>query len=599
MCGIAGAVSSLPGQHVAIDALRAASEAMLARGPDGHGEWVAEAGDAALAHRRLAIIDLSSTANQPMRHAAGRYITSFNGEIYNYRELRAELLAAGEPLRTESDTEVILALYAKHGEAMLRRLRGMFAFAIWDDEDRSLFLARDTFGIKPLYYCETGTEFRFASQVKALLTDPSISRKPDPIGYAGFRLWGSVPEPHTMFAAIRALPAGHSLTFRPGHPLPAPTRFDSVADILSNRSDTRSDTRAALLDSVRHHLVSDVEVGCFLSGGVDSGALVGLMRDAGQEQIRTITLAFDEFANTPSDETARATVVARHYGVDHSIAHITADDFHSSLPSILMAMDQPSIDGVNSWFVSRAAHEHGLKVALSGLGGDELLAGYSTFLAVPTMLARRAMVDRIPLLSPALRSAWRALAPVLLKGMPKAPFALDYSDRLDRAYLLRRALVPPERILAEGPSELLATGLIEIVEGGSLRALLDPLPSGHNRQIAALECGHYMRNQLLRDTDWASMAHSLEVRVPLVDVPLASSMAGKLGSLAWKDGKRLLASSPARPLPEEIAGQEKTGFSIPVATWLGQTGSARQQRLQGWSGRVLDSYVAETGLELP
>jgi asparagine synthase (glutamine-hydrolysing) len=599
MCGIAGSLSLTTGVPVALAALRSAAQAMVSRGPDGGGEWIGNSGDVALAHRRLAIIDLSDSAAQPMPDAQGRYVISFNGEIYNYLELRAELLARGAQLRTSSDTEVILELFARDGVAMLPRLRGMFAFAIWDCEQHEMVLARDIYGIKPLYVATVGNEFRFASQVKALLTDPALPRAPDPVGYAGYRLWGSVPEPHTMFAAVRALPAGHSLKIRQGHPVPDSVAFGSVAESFADRRESLPDTADALLDTVRHHLVADVEVGCFLSGGVDSGAMVALMRDAGQQHIRTITLAFDEFAGTEADETHRAIKLAAHYGVDHTVARITRTDFERSMPLILAAMDQPSIDGVNSWFVSRATAEQGLKVALSGLGGDELLAGYSTFHTVPSMLARRELVDSIPLLGGALRQLWRSFAAIAFADTPKARYALDYSDSLERAYLLRRSLTAPPALRQANGSPLLAQGLEEIADGQMLRAMLDPRPGGSNRQIAVLESAQYMRNQLLRDTDWASMAHSLEVRVPLVDIPLTKAIAGRLGGFGPNEGKRVLAGAPSRPLPTAIVEHEKTGFAIPVASWLKRGAEPDNKRLDGWAERVLDTYVQDTGLDLP
>lgn len=574
---------------------------MSSRGPDGSGEWIAEAGDAALAHRRLAIIDLNQHAAQPMTDASGRFHIVFNGEIYNYRELRHELTEQGVCFSTHSDTEVLIELFAREGEAMLRRLRGMFAFAIWDSHSSSLFLARDTYGIKPLYFTECNGEFRFASQVKALLADPSVPRAPDPVGYAGFRLWGSVPEPHTMFAAIRALPAGHMMRVSQGKLAPVSLAFDVVASYFANdvAAPTPNDWREALVDTVRHHLVADVEVGCFLSGGVDSGALIGLMRDAGQQRIRTITLAFDEFKGTPADETSRATLIARHYQVEHSIARVTQSDFTASLPSILAAMDQPSIDGVNSWFVSRAAHDLGLKVALSGLGGDELLAGYSTFDTVPAMLKHRRLIDKIPMISGPLRKLLQRIAGQTLRGTPKARYALDYGDTLERAYLLRRSLNPPPDIVRHETGTLLAAGLEQLADGQMLHRLLDPRPSDLCRQVAVLESAHYMRNQLLRDTDWASMAHSLEVRVPLVDIILARQAAHGVATLGSGRGKRVLGTAPSRPLPEEIMLQAKTGFSIPVSTWLKDAGVGGDNRLLDWADTVLEAYVASTGLEMP
>ncbi len=599
MCGLAGSLSLTAGAPVNLAALRSASQAMALRGPDGSGEWIGKSGDVALAHRRLAIIDLSDNAAQPMADSNGRYVISFNGEIYNFLELRADLVARGARLRTNSDTEVLLELFARDGLAMLPRLRGMFAFAIWDNDQRTMVLARDIYGIKPLYFATTAGELRFASQVKALLTDAELSRAPDPVGYAGFRLWGSVPDPHTMFAAIKALPSGHSLTIHQGQPVPEPVAFGSIAAAFTDQPECLPDASNALLDSVRHHLVADVEVGCFLSGGVDSGALVGLMRDAGQKHIRTITLAFDEFAGTQADETQRALELAAHYGVDHTISRITRSDFEQSIPLIVAAMDQPSIDGVNSWFVSRATAEQGLKVALSGLGGDELLAGYSTFHTVPSMLARRELVDSLPLLSGALRQLWRRFAAVAFAGTPKARHALDYSDSLERAYLLRRSLVAPPDLRKSNGSPLLAQGLEEIADGQMLRAMLEPRPNGSNRQIAVLESAQYMRNQLLRDTDWASMAHSLEVRVPLVDIPLSKAIASRLGGFGPQEGKRLLASAPSKPLPASIVEHEKTGFAIPVASWLRKGHEPDATRLDRWAAQVLDAYVAETGLDLP
>lgn len=599
MCGLAGSLSLTAGAPVTLAALRSASQAMASRGPDGSGEWVGQSGDVALAHRRLAIIDLSDSAAQPMADSSGRYVISFNGEIYNFLELRADLAARGAQLRTSSDTEVLLELFARDGLSMLPRLRGMFAFAIWDNDQRTMVLARDIYGIKPLYFTATAGEFRFASQVKALLADGEISRAPDPVGYAGFRLWGSVPEPHTMFAAIKALPAGHSLTIRQGHPVPESSAFGSIAAAFADRPESLPDAREALLDSVRHHLVADVEVGCFLSGGVDSGALVGLMRDAGQQHIRTITLAFDEFAETPADETHRALELAAHYGVDHAIARITRSDFENSMPLIMAAMDQPSIDGVNSWFVSRATAEQGLKVALSGLGGDELMAGYSTFQTVPSMLARREFIDSLPLLGGALRHMWHRFAAVAFAGTPKAKHALDYADRLERAYLLRRSLVAPPDLQKSDRSPILARGLEQIADGQMLQAMLNPRPDGSNRQIAVLESAQYMRNQLLRDTDWASMAHSLEVRVPLVDIVLTKAMAGRIDGFGPQAGKRLLAGAPSKPLPASIVEHEKTGFTIPVASWLRKGSERDATRLGRWADRVLDAYVAETGLDLP
>ena len=271
------------------------------RGPDGKGAWYSEDGRVGFGHRRLSIIDLTDAGAQPMASADGSLVVTFNGEIYNYRELRKGLEAKGKIFRSHSDTEVLLHLYAERGEEMVHDLRGMFAFALWDGRRQSLFLARDPYGIKPLYYADDGWTVRFASQVKALLAGGRVSREPEPAGWVGFCLFGSVPEPYTTYQEIRALPAGSTLWVdRIGPCEPKP--YFSIAAVYRRAECDRTPApdrqfaiREALFDSVRHHLVADVPVGAFLSAGVDSGALVGLMRDSGQSDLQTVTLAFEEF----------------------------------------------------------------------------------------------------------------------------------------------------------------------------------------------------------------------------------------------------------------------------------------------------------------
>src|SRR6516165_73360 len=305
MCGVNGIFA----YHSAANApdeveLLATRDAMRARGPDGSGLWWSSDRRCGLGHRRLSILDLSERASQPMASDDGKLVITFNGEIYNYNALRVELEAAGARFRTTSDTEALLHLYARYGVAMVHRLRGMFAFAIWDEIRRELFLARDPYGIKPLYTANDGWTFRFASQVKALLAGGRVSRDVEPAGVVGFHLFGSVPEPFTLYRDIRALPAGHTQRVDAAgahEPLP----FTKLAAILAEGAshpapvaELRERLRAAALDSVRAHLLADVEVGTFLSAGVDSGALLGLMSDAGQHETRALTLAFDEFRGT-------------------------------------------------------------------------------------------------------------------------------------------------------------------------------------------------------------------------------------------------------------------------------------------------------------
>lgn len=548
---------------------------MAARGPDGLGSWVAADARLGLGHRRLAIIDLSTAAAQPMHSACGRYVITFNGEIYNYKDLRRRLEARGRQFRTSSDTEVLLELYASAGADMVPELRGMFAFAIWDNERRTLFLARDPNGIKPLYYSDDGWTFRFASQVKALLAGGGCDSSPDPGGLAGFYMFGAVPEPLTMFRAIRALPAGTSVTID-RHGARAPQVFCSVAAIFRDSENATGgagldlhELGEALRDSVRHHLVADVPVGAFLSGGIDSGALVGLMRDAGQTDIRTLTLAFEEYAGTSNDEAPLAASVAELYGTKHRTHVVTAAELHRDFPRILLAMDQPSIDGFNTWFVSKAMRESGIKVAISGLGGDELFGGYPSFAQIPKLTRALALPARIPMLGRALRMAANKLAlPSRFGIAAKSAGLLEYGTDTYSAYFLRRAVFMPWELPKIMGYVAAAEGLRRLDPVRHIKDAIGPLPHRPYAAVGALESAIYMRNQLLRDADWASMAHGLEVRVPLVDCTLQRAVAAYYATRAFRPGKFALAAAPGTPLPGTVVDRSKTGFTTPVADWL-------------------------------
>jgi asparagine synthase (glutamine-hydrolysing) len=583
MCGIVGIYAfHYAANAVDRDELRRIRDHMAARGPDGFGEWYSQDGRVGLGHRRLTIIDLSERGAQPMVSADGKLVVTFNGEIYNYRQLRASLEAKGCRFRTQTDTEVLLHLYAEKGEAMVHDLRGMFAFGLWDAEKGALLLARDPYGIKPLYYADDGWTVRFASQVKALLAGGKVSRDPEPAGWVGYCLFGSVPEPFTTYQEIRALPAGSTVWVNRigAHQT---KQYFSIAETYCRAEATRSpaneqnqelDVRQALVDSVRHHLVADVPVGAFLSSGIDSGALVGLMRDAGQRDIQTVTVAFEEFRGRSEDEAPLAAEIASRYGTRHTTRIVTEQEFRNDLPKILEAMDQPTIDGLNTWFVSKAARELGLKVAISGLGGDELFGGYSSFRDVPLCVRAMAIPGRIPGLGD--------LARVLItRGFalnPKAAGLLKYGGSYAGAYFLRRGLFMPWELQALIGADTARLGLRRLKPIHHIEGLLRPRPGSSFCRIAALESSLYMRNQLLRDTDWASMAHSLEVRVPLVDSTLLNQFA-RITARNGSQSKRLLAASPRVPLPPKVIERPKTGFTTPIQSWL-----QRDNRIQEWRG---------------
>jgi asparagine synthase (glutamine-hydrolysing) len=599
MCGINGIFAYHPASGMPHEAeLLATREAMRARGPDGAGLWWNAERRCGLAHRRLAILDLSDRAAQPMASPDGRLVVTFNGEIYNYRELRAELEAAGVGLRTSSDTEALLYLYAREGAAMVHRLRGMFAFAIWDEAKRELFLARDPYGIKPLYTANDGWTFRFASQVQALLAGGKVSRDPEPAGIAGFHLWGHVPEPFTLYRDIRALPAGHTQRIdRAGPREPVP--FANLAAILAHgaarptpAAEVAGRLRGAIHDSVRAHLLADVEVGVFLSAGIDSGALLGVMAENGRHRPRAITLAFDEFGGTAEDEAPLARQVAERYGAEHIVRRVDEREFQTDLPEIIKAMDQPSIDGVNTWFVAKAAREAGLKVALSGLGGDELLAGYPSFVDLPRWRRRLGPFAAVPGLGWTARALARALAPGLARRWPKAPGVLEYARSWAGVYLLRRALYLPYELKEVIGPELAREGLRRLQPLRRLAASLTPDPGSDAGRVCLLESAHYMRNQLLRDADWAGMAHGVEIRVPLVDTRLLETTAPAVSGLAPGAGKAALAQAPTPPLPAPVTTRAKTGFAVPTGAWLkdaplGARGIVSRQ----WSQAVLHGFA--------
>jgi asparagine synthase (glutamine-hydrolysing) len=584
MCGITGifayhyAANPIDGAE-----LRMIRDHMAARGPDGVGEWQSSDGRIGLGHRRLTIIDLTERGAQPMVSADGRTVVTFNGEIYNHKELRAELEAKGAVFHTQSDTEVLLRLYAAKGADMVHDLRGMFAFALWDMDRRGLLLARDPYGIKPLYYADDGWTLRFASQVKALVAGGGVALDPEPAGWAGFLLFGSIPEPYTTYQEIRALPAGSTLWVDLRGPS-RPRRYFDVAEAFApaerqaqrSQRDAQERVRTALLDSVRHHLVADVPVGIFLSAGVDSGALLGLMRDVGGQDIQSVTLTYEEYRGRHEDEAPLAAQVAAQYGSRHSARIVTEAEFNADLPRIFAAMDQPTIDGINTWFVSKAARELGLKAAISGLGGDELFGGYGSFDDIPHWVRLCAVPSRIPFLGDAVRRLMSWAGPLGIPLHPKAAGLLKYAGTYEGAYLLRRGLFMPWELTGLMDRRFIAEGLRRLDPLRHITEMLRPEPSTAFGKVATLESSLYLRNQLLRDTDWASMAHSLEVRVPLVDAALLRNVASAVAS-APQAGKRMLAASPRTPVPDAIVARAKTGFNTPIKDWL-----QRDERLQRW-----------------
>jgi len=593
MCGISGILRRAPSAPPPDrDELARIHAALAPRGPDGEGFWSSADGRLLLAHRRLAILDLSPAGAQPMSTSDGRYTIVFNGKIYNFRELAEELVRDGVRLRTRSDTEVILELWRREGPRALARLRGMFALAIWDELAGELVLARDPYGIKPLFYSLDGGQLRFASLAKALEAGAALSPEVDSAAVAGLLSWGSVPEPLSLRRAIRALPAGHwaRVTGEGSFVLETVPRIAFASG--------SSDAATALAASIRAHLVSDVPVGLFLSAGLDSALVAALAVRGRGEPLTALTLTWAEARGTPSDEEPLARATAAALGLRHVVREIDGGEVRTLMPAILQAMDLPSIDGFNTWLVARLAQEEGLKVALSGMGGDEIFGGYASFRDVPRWRARATRLSRLP----GLAVAWPGLARRLAPETPKLASVLRYGASFAGAYALRRAVFLPhevDRMLEraglgdpgvrphDAPHDAWEK-MGEAVLGDPSHLLRDPW-----RAVHRLESSLYLRHQLLRDSDWAGMAHGVEIRVPLVDAWLRAELERLDFEPARTEGKAAIVRAAAPELPAALFKRPKSGFQLPIADWLEQDPKRSRPRRVGAQSRRLAILVLE------
>lgn len=556
MCGIAGIIGPIATSERAEATLVAMLRSLKHRGPDDEGLWKNAASDARFAHARLSILDLTTAGHQPMSIASGRYTITFNGEIYNFQSLRKDLESAGVEFRTQTDTEVILHLYAREGPACVQKLRGMFAFAIWDDLEHSCFIARDPLGIKPLYISTKPDGLIFSSELCAMLNSGLVKKTLNPAAVTAFFKTGSVPEPLTMVKEVQILEAGHTLTWKDGKISTGPYWSLEFPEYLAPVKDPVAHTRAALQDSVRNHFVSDVPVGIFLSGGMDSTALLALARDAGINQIHTYCIGVE---NAKLDESSVAKKTADHFGATHHELRLDASLGRSMFDRFISALDCPTIDGFNTYVVSSFASGMGAKVVLSGLGGDEIFGGYSSFWKVPKLLQISRAIKSMPLIgkSCSIMFQSRTLSPRIRR------FGALLKDKVGLAEVYQSY----RGIYLVSEAETLSMHLT----GASPREVAYPIrpvrASDPLNAMCELEMTRYMRNQLLRDSDVMSMAHGLELRVPLVDSVLFENIARLPSSARIRQGKQLLADAVPE-IPSWVREQPKRGFAFPFAEWL-------------------------------
>ena len=584
MCGICGQASLDGRTPPAPDTLAAMNAALLHRGPDSDGLLVD--GPVGLAARRLSIIDLAG-GDQPIANEDGRVHVVQNGEIYNYRELRESLRRAGHSFRTECDTEVLVHLYEERGDDFVAELRGMFAIALWDAARRRLVLARDRFGIKPLHYAQVGGALSFASELKALMRVPAFPREIDLDAVVAFLAFNSIPAPYTIFRAARKLPPGHRLVWAGGDPRieryarPAPASGDALRD--EGPATLAAELRDRLRGSVRAHLVADVPVGVLLSGGIDSCTLAALAAEETGAPVKTFSIGFEERS---FDELERARLVARRYGTDHHEL-VLRPDAAELLPEVAAAFDEPFADSsaLPTYLVSKLASEH-VKVALSGEGGDELFGGYYTYVAdliapaaAAPATALAPLIDRLP--SSSRRTSLDYMAKRFARGARLPPLDRHHAWKEIFGAEARAELLSEAAANARDPLELWRARYAETEGAPTLARLQD------------VDIGLYLADDLLTKTDRASMAHSLEVRVPFLDTEvtdLALSLPTRLKVRGLVRKKWLLRRAVAPLLPAAIVRGRKRGFSIPAAAWL-------RGELEPFAREVLsDEAVARQGL---
>lgn len=596
MCGITGAVGPLRRDELE-SCLGMMLRSIAHRGPDDEGTWLGQLGSDAigLAACRLAILDLSPAGHQPMVDDATGSVLVYNGELYNSPAIRDRLKQAGHGFRGRSDTEVVLRAYLEWGPDCVREFNGMFAFALWDGAASRLILARDHLGIKPLYYSLDGGLFLFGSEMRALLAGGLVSDGVDPIGLAGYLAFGAVQEPRTILADVCALPAGSLLEWVPGGTpavsrywsMPMPTRDGDTQDLVA-------EGRAIVRAAVERHLLSDVPVGVFLSSGLDSTAVLGVAAESSVDRVRSFTVAFPDAPDV--DEGPFAAEIAGRFGVEHTQCTITEATAITWVEEGMTRMDQPAMDGFNTYLVSKAVAETGLKVALSGQGGDEMFGGYPSFVGVERWARRRRAARFLP--ADIRRAAARAMSRKHGRAVSSkaADLAVGTGDLVETYFDYRRLLSNDDMKLLGLSSTTLGLGpTYQPPEVDTSRWSIAGDPAA---TVGRLETRFYLGNMLLRDGDVFGMANSLEIRVPLLDRALVEWVSRVPGNIRMKNrrpDKWLLRSIFPELFDDAQLSRAKQGFSPPFSAWL--LGPLRPLLEEGLGHTTASGLVDAAGVE--
>lgn len=580
MCGISGIIPLNNRKSLNfISILKGINKRLECRGPDSQNIWKNDSNDICLGHTRLSIIDPVERSNQPFISEDKNFVITYNGELYNYLDQKKELEKKGHIFKTNSDTEVILKLYIEYNEKFLEFLDGMFAFCIYDKRNNETIIVRDRFGIKPLYYTLFNDIFIFSSSVKSIYENFDFTNDFSKGAVIGFLVNGSIPEPLTLRKNIQSVQAGTIIKIKNNSVVKK--KYFSFVEMINNVENskrnnfTQEDFDYNFKKTIKKHLISDVKTALFLSSGIDSNAILSTTKKLGHK-IDTISLGFDEYKNSKKDELLKIKLILKNYDSQNIIQYVDKEKFYNLKQEILNKMDQPSIDGINTFLIANLAKEKKYKVALSGLGGDEIFQGYKTYDHISIMQK----INKLNIfLKPNLYKRLTKF-PFSLIGKEKYSYILNYSNNIRDSYILQRCVHVPEQIYALLPHKFVSEGIDEFnsiyIDSNELNNI-----NQQNFKITYLEINNYLKNQLLRDSDWAGMANSVEIRVPFIDYDFIEFSLRFLNSTN-NFSKDLLLSTIDSDSRKYFNINKKLGFEIPIKSWINSS-----DNYKSWSKEIL------------